>query len=143
VENDRVFPGLASQSTDQTNMQTQLTDIIEELQRNAKVCETVAQDKTQEALTAESCDTEKNMQEAKEWTIKSKVWLEAEAVVRGFLPPPLNACEAAPPVCETVPAPLRPATGAAPEPAVPAGVLRPLVNSQLRQQQDGASEPWF
>jgi hypothetical protein len=30
-------------------------------------------------------DKEKNAQDAKEWTIKSKVWLEAEAVVRGFV----------------------------------------------------------
>ena len=66
-------------------MQTPLTKIIEELQRNARVCETVAQDKTEEALTGESRDKEKNEQEAREWMIKSQVWLEAEAVVRGFV----------------------------------------------------------
>lgn len=65
-------------------MQTRLSRLIEELQRQAKVCETVAQDKTQESLTAESCDSERNAQEAKDWLLKSKVWLEAEAVVRTF-----------------------------------------------------------
>ena len=39
----------------------------------------------EEARTGASCDQEKNTQEAKEWMIKSKVWLEAEAVVRGFV----------------------------------------------------------
>lgn len=95
-----------------TNMQTQLNKIIEELQRNAKVCETVAQDKTEEALTAESVDSETNAQEAKEWTIKSKVWLEAEAVVRGFLPVATPSGDGPVlPSGEPVPAPLRPATG--------------------------------
>jgi hypothetical protein len=94
-------------------MQTHLNKIIEELQRNAKVCETVAQDKTEEALTAESVDSEKNTQEAKEWTIKSKVWLEAEAVVRGFLPVETPSGDGPVlPSGEPVPAPLRPATGA-------------------------------
>lgn len=65
-------------------MQTQLTRIIEELQRQAKVCETVAQDVAEEALTGESCDKDKHTQEARDWVIKSKVWLEAEAVVRAF-----------------------------------------------------------
>jgi len=64
-------------------MQTPLTKIIEELQRNAKVCETVAQDKTQESLTGAPSDKEKNVQEAKEWMLKSQVWLEAEVIVRG------------------------------------------------------------
>jgi len=68
-------------------MQTQLAKVIEELQRQAKVCETVAQDKTEEALTGASTDKEKNEQEAREWMAKSKVWIEAEAVVRGFLQP--------------------------------------------------------
>jgi hypothetical protein len=66
-------------------MQTPLTKIIEELQRNAKVCETVAQDKTQESLTGAPADKEKNLQEAKEWMLKSQVWLEAEAVVSSFV----------------------------------------------------------
>ena len=66
-------------------MQLTLTKIIEEMQRNAKVCETVAQDSTEEALTGASCDKEKNTRAAKEWMIKSTVWIEAEAVVRGFV----------------------------------------------------------
>lgn len=68
-------------------MQTRLIKIIEEMQRQAKVCETVAQDTTEESLTGASIDKEKNMQQAKEWTIKSQVWLEAEAIVRGFMEP--------------------------------------------------------
>ncbi len=70
-------------------MQTTLTEIIEAMQKHAKVCETVAQDSTEQALTGESCDKEKNVELAKEWMIKSKVWLEAEAVVRGFVHPPI------------------------------------------------------
>lgn len=68
-------------------MQTQWIKIMEEMQRHAKVCETVAKDKTEESLTGESCDKAKNMQEAKEWMLKSHVWLEAEAVVRKFALP--------------------------------------------------------
>jgi len=68
-------------------MQTLLTKIIEEMQRQARVCETVAQDKTQEALTGASADNEKNTLEAKEWALKAKVWLEAEQFARGLLEP--------------------------------------------------------
>ena len=66
-------------------MQAPLRKIIEELQQHARTCETAAKDSTEEALTGESCVKEKNLQDAKEWMIKSKVWLEAEAVVRGFV----------------------------------------------------------
>ena len=66
-------------------MQIQKTQIIAELQRQARRCETIAQDKTQESLTGASSDKEKNEQEAKEWLLKSQVWQEAEAVVRGFI----------------------------------------------------------
>ena len=71
-------------------MHTELNPIIEELQRQAKVCATVAEDIAEEALTGASCEQEKNAQEAKDWEIKAKVWLEAEAVVRGFAGP--TAC---------------------------------------------------
>ncbi len=64
-----------------------LTSIIEALQQHAKTCETAAQDSSQEALTGESSDKEKNLQDAKIWLIKSQVWLEAEAVVRGIMAP--------------------------------------------------------
>ncbi len=74
-----------SQNETDENMQTELTKIIEEMQRQAKLCETVAQDATEESLTGASSDKEKNAQEAKEWMMKSKIWLEAEAVVRGFV----------------------------------------------------------
>lgn len=62
-------------------MQTDLKKISAAMQRKAKVCETIAQDKTQEALTGESKDKELNEQEAKGWREKSKVWQEAEAIV--------------------------------------------------------------
>ena len=65
-------------------MQTPPTQIIAELQRQARRCETIAQDKTQESLTGAPSDKEKNEQEAREWLLKSKVWHEAEAVVRGL-----------------------------------------------------------
>jgi len=71
-------------------METQLMEIIKELQLHAKTCETVAQDKTEEALTGESSEKEKNIQDANEWMVRSKVWLEAEEVVRGFGQPPNN-----------------------------------------------------
>ena len=74
------------------------------MQRQAKVCETVAQDKTQEALTGASADNEKNLLEAKEWMLKSKVWLEAEAIVRVMVEPP------PPDVSEPALAPLHPET---------------------------------
>lgn len=77
-----------------TNMQTLLTlltKIIEEMHQRAKVCETAAQDSTEQALTGESCEKEKHTQDAKDWTIKSKFWLEAEAVVRAMAEPPSPA----------------------------------------------------
>ena len=83
-------------------MQTLLTKIIEEMQRQAKVCDTVAQDKTQEALTGASADNEKNTLEAAEWTVKSKVWLQAEEFVRGLVEPPTRGgCESVVPVTPT------------------------------------------
>lgn len=65
-------------------MQTQLTRISEELLRQAKRCETIAQDKTEESLTGAPDEKEKNEQEAKDWMAKSLVWLEAETLVRNF-----------------------------------------------------------
>jgi hypothetical protein len=67
-------------------MQTELTKITEELQHKAAVCETIAQDKTEEALTGASCEKELNEQDAKAWRLKSQVWVEAEAIVRAGLP---------------------------------------------------------
>ena len=69
-------------------MQMTLTQICEEMQRQAKRCETIAQDKTEEALTGAPHETPKNELEAREWFIKSEVWREAEAVVRGFVSAP-------------------------------------------------------
>jgi hypothetical protein len=63
-------------------MQTQPAKISEVLQQNAKVCETIAEDKIEESLTGASCEKKMNEQEAKEWMLKSKVWREAETVVR-------------------------------------------------------------
>jgi hypothetical protein len=66
---------------------TLLTSILEALQQHARTCETAAQDSSQEALTGESSNREKNKQDAKIWLMKSQVWLEAEAVVCGILTP--------------------------------------------------------
>jgi|GEM_PF-2426579 len=63
-------------------MQIELTKISEALQQKAKVCETIAQDKTEESLTGASAEKETNQQDAKDWQSKSEVWLEAEAIVR-------------------------------------------------------------
>ena len=83
-------------------MQTLLIQIIEEMQRQAKVCEIVAQDKKQEALTGASADNEKNTLEAAEWMVKSKVWLEAEEYVRGLGEPSTRGgCESVVPVTPT------------------------------------------
>ena len=64
---------------------TGLNPILEALQQHARTCETAAQDSSQEALTGESHDKDKNTQLAKDWMLKSQVWREAEAVVRGFV----------------------------------------------------------
>jgi len=66
-------------------MKTQLTKIIEEMQQRARTCETASADSTEEALTGESSGKDKNTQDAKEWLIRSKVWIEAEAIVAGCL----------------------------------------------------------
>jgi hypothetical protein len=66
-------------------MPTSFNQIVEQMQQHAKTCETAAQDSNQEALTGESNAKEKNTQDANEWMIRSKVWLEAEAIVRGFV----------------------------------------------------------
>ena len=63
-------------------MQTEPGDISEELQRKAKVCETIAQDKTEESLTGASAEKVVNEQDAKDWQLKSQVWLEANAIVQ-------------------------------------------------------------
>ncbi|MEI9960906.1 MAG: hypothetical protein WDM76_07155 [Limisphaerales bacterium] len=49
-------------------MQTQ--SLIEEMQRQAKLCETIAQDKTEESLTGAPDDKEINECDAREWTFK-------------------------------------------------------------------------
>ena len=70
-------------------MQTEPTKISEAMQQKAKVCETVAEDKIQESLTGEPHEKELNEQEAKVWREKSKVWTEAETIVRtGTTEPP-------------------------------------------------------
>jgi hypothetical protein len=68
-------------------MPTSFTQLIEQMQQRAKTCETAAHDATQEALTGESSASKQKAQDAIEWTIKSKVWLEAETLVREFLEP--------------------------------------------------------
>ncbi len=63
-------------------MNSPYPEIIEEMKRQAERCHTIAADKTQEALVGASNEKEKNEQDAKEWLLKSTVWLEAETVVR-------------------------------------------------------------
>jgi hypothetical protein len=70
-------------------METSPDKISEVLQQKAKVCETVAADKTQESLTGEPHKKELNEQEAKVWREKSKVWTEAEAIVRTGITDPV------------------------------------------------------
>ncbi len=70
------------------------TKISKQLQRKAEVCETIAQDKTEESLTGASAEKETNEQDAKAWRLKSEVWLEADAIVRAGsakLAPPANS----------------------------------------------------
>lgn len=62
-----------------------LIRIMEAMQKHAKTCETASHDMTQQALTGENCEKDKNTQDAKEWMIASNVWLEAKALVRGFV----------------------------------------------------------
>jgi hypothetical protein len=63
-------------------MQTHLIKIAEELQRQARRCQTIAQDKTQESLTGAPAEKGQNEQAAREWLLKAEVWREAEKVVR-------------------------------------------------------------
>ena len=63
-------------------MQEPPNKATEQMEQKAKVCETVAEDFTQESLTGASCDKALNEQAAKEWRSKSQVWTEAEAIVR-------------------------------------------------------------
>jgi hypothetical protein len=63
-------------------MQTEPTKVTEALREKAKVCETIAQDKTEESLTGAACEKEMNEQEAKAWRLKSQIWREAGAIVQ-------------------------------------------------------------
>lgn len=63
-------------------MDSPFPEILEEMKRQSQRCQTIAADKTEEALTGASSEKEKNGQDAKEWLLKSSVWLEAETVVR-------------------------------------------------------------
>jgi hypothetical protein len=69
-------------------MQKPANKASEHMRKKAKVCETIAEDKTQESLTGASCDKALNEQAAKDWRLKSQVWTEAEAVVRAVPPKP-------------------------------------------------------
>ena len=62
-------------------MKTPETMLIEEMQQRARTCETVAKDKSEEALTGAASEKDQNTQDAKEWMIRSEVWLEAESIV--------------------------------------------------------------
>jgi hypothetical protein len=62
--------------------------ISEAMQQKAKVCETIAADKSQESLTGEPHEKKLNEQDAKVWREKSKVWTEAAAIVHTDTPDP-------------------------------------------------------
>ena len=64
----------------------------EALEQKAKVCATVAEDITEESLTGEACEKEKNEAEAKVWQQKSEGLLKAAAMVSA------TASDQAPPV---------------------------------------------
>ncbi len=89
---------------EKTPMETLLIKILEEMQRHAKVCETVANDSNEQALTGESCEKERHAQDAKDWMMKAKVWLEAESVVREMIDPQVRV-ECASPTTVPPPAP--------------------------------------
>jgi len=59
-----------------------------QMEQKAKVCETIAEDLTQESLTGASCDKAVNEQAAKDWRLKSQIWTEAEALARAIPPDP-------------------------------------------------------
>jgi hypothetical protein len=63
-------------------MNSPYPEVIEEMKRQSLRCQTIAADKTQEALVGASSEKEKNELDAKEWILKSIVWIEAETVVR-------------------------------------------------------------
>ena len=63
-------------------MNSPFPQIIEEMKQQSERCQTIAADKTQEALVGASSEKEKNEQDAKEWLLKSSVWVEAATVVR-------------------------------------------------------------
>lgn len=74
-------------------MNPEAANISEAMQQKAKVCATVAEDKTQESLTGEPHEKAMNEQDAKDWRLKSEIWLEAEATLRASTPdqtPPPN-----------------------------------------------------
>ncbi|MEO6036652.1 MAG: hypothetical protein ABIQ35_15485 [Verrucomicrobiota bacterium] len=58
--------------------------ILQEMQRQFERCQTIAADKSQEALVGDSSLKEKNEQDARDWLLKSTVWTEAQAVVQEF-----------------------------------------------------------
>jgi len=68
-------------------MDNQFTKLLGEIDGQALVCETIAQDRNQEALTGESCEKEKNEEEARQWLLKAGVWREVEILVRTFANP--------------------------------------------------------
>ena len=69
-------------------MEITLIPIIEKMQQRAKTCETASKDATEESLTGEASLRAKNEHDASAWMIKSKVWQEAEALVREWAEPP-------------------------------------------------------
>lgn len=68
-------------------MEKSMMKLVEEISGQALVCETVAQDFNEQALTGESRLKEKYETEARAWQLKASVWREAELLARTFLDP--------------------------------------------------------
>lgn len=69
-------------------MYCQFGKLIEEIQRQAQVCETVAKDKNEQFLVGEATERGRNEADAREWAAKAGVWREVEQIVRKMMLPP-------------------------------------------------------
>ena len=77
-------------------MDSQIAKLIEEIEHQAVVCETVAKDKNHESLTGESSEKEKNEAESKAWLLKAGVWREVEIIARRLADPGTEVRQVAP-----------------------------------------------
>jgi hypothetical protein len=77
-------------------MDNQFAKLIEKMEHQAQVCETIAKDKTEESLTGESSEKEKNEADARGWALKADGWREAVDLVRTFSDPAVDEVKNAP-----------------------------------------------